>query len=49
MISKYGVGLNNIDIEVRKELGVEIAFTPGATIKCCRVCIATYIECIEEN
>ena len=30
MISKYGVGLNNIDIEACKELGVEIAFTPGA-------------------
>ena len=30
MISKYGVGLNNIDVEACKELGIEIAFTPGA-------------------
>lgn len=30
VVSKYGVGLDNIDLEEAKKLGVKVTFTPGA-------------------
>ena len=30
VISKYGVGLDNIDLETAKKLGIKVTYTPGA-------------------
>lgn len=30
VISKYGVGLDNIDLEAAKKLGIKVTYTPGA-------------------
>lgn len=30
VITKYGVGLDNIDLEAARELGIQVTFTPGA-------------------
>ncbi|MDF2672741.1 MAG: Glyoxylate reductase [Clostridiales bacterium] len=30
VVSKYGVGLDNIDLETAKKLGVKVTYTPGA-------------------
>lgn len=30
VVSKYGVGVDNIDLEAAKELGIKVTYTPGA-------------------